>query len=85
MVPRMTEGAAARSCGNDGGRPPVIGRAIPYAFAAGAVAGIATGDAVAIAATVLAVYPHMHMIFRYRRDMPNHLRHNTQNKRRNKK
>lgn len=84
MVLRMTEGAAARSSGDDRGRPPVIGRAIPYAFAAGAAAGIISRDALLMVAAILAVYPHAHMIFRYRRDMPDYLRYNTQNNRRNK-
>lgn len=57
---------------------PVIGRALPYAFAAGAGAGLVTGEALATLTAIVAVYPYAHLLikhgpkFRRRGTMPRH-------------
>lgn len=45
---------------------PVVGKALPYALAAGVGAGLTTGDAVPIVTAIVAVYPYAHLFFRRR-------------------
>ena len=45
---------------------PVIGRALPYALAAGAGAGVVTGEVLPMVTAIVAVYPYAHLFFRHR-------------------
>jgi hypothetical protein len=45
---------------------PVIGRALPYALAAGVGAGLATGEVLPMVTAIVAVYPYAHLFFRHR-------------------